>query len=96
MFINNDFIDKLFEVMINNGVNLDSMIIVEEENTPTCFVMTDDNKDQISYFYWGAGKEFASSKVPLEAIQNEVDSCAEQILQIQGHLQRYLKIQIIL
>lgn len=69
--VGGEFIDSLYyKSMINNGVNLDSMIVVEDENTPTCFVMTDDNKDQISYFYWGAGKEFASSKVPLEAIQN--------------------------
>ncbi len=68
--IGEEFIDsQYYKSMVKNGVNLDYMIISKDENTSTCFVMTDCNKDQISYFYWGAGKEFASSKVPLDAIK---------------------------
>jgi sugar/nucleoside kinase (ribokinase family) len=46
------------------GIDVDSMIVVEDETTPTAFVLTNDNKDQISYFYWGAGKSFKESEVP--------------------------------
>ena len=68
--VGQDFMGSAYyNSLIDNGVKIDSMIISEEENTSTCFVMTDDNKDQISYFYWGAGKEFSSSDVPLDAIR---------------------------
>ena len=56
--------------MQNLGIDTDSLIIVPGEATPTAFVLTDDNDDQISYFYWGAAREFAESKVPTSAIKN--------------------------
>lgn len=61
---------QYYNTLIEAGVNLDSLIISKDESTSTCFVMTDDSKDQISYFYWGAGKEFVSSEVPLDAIKS--------------------------
>ena len=61
---------EYYEHMQNLGIDTDSLIVVPGEATPTAFVMTDDNDDQISYFYWGAGKEFAQSKVPAKAIEN--------------------------
>ncbi|KZX10639.1 carbohydrate kinase family protein [Methanobrevibacter filiformis] len=51
-------------------INTDNMIVVEDESTPTAFVLTDKNDDQVSYFYWGAGREFANSKVPQIAFSN--------------------------
>ena len=56
--------DKIY-ITFYNGSN-----IVPGEATPTAFVLTNDNEDQISYFYWGAAREFAESKVPATAIKN--------------------------
>lgn len=50
-------------------VDIQDMIVVEEENTPTAFVMTDSNNDQISYFYWGAARNFRKFHPPVEAIK---------------------------
>ena len=61
---------EYYEQMQNLDVDTDSLIIVPGEATPTAFVLTDDNGDQISYFYWGAAKEFGESKVPNIAIKN--------------------------
>ena len=61
---------EYYEHMQNLGIDTDSLIIVPGEETPTAFVLTDDNDDQISYFYWGAAKEFAQSKVHVKAIEN--------------------------
>ena len=61
---------EYYKQMENLGINTDSLIIVPGEKTPTAFVLTDDNEDQISYFYWGAAQEFAESKVPINAIKD--------------------------
>ena len=61
---------EYYEHMQNLGIDTDSLIIVPGESTPTAFVLTNDNDDQISYFYWGAAREFAESKVPASAIKN--------------------------
>lgn len=65
-FIGSDYYNQM------NNLNIDtsSLIVVENEDTPTAFVLTDAKKDQISYFYWGAGKGFKNSEVPIEAIEN--------------------------
>ena len=59
---------KYAKEMINKGIDIDSMIVVDNETTPTAFVFTNNNNDQISYFYWGAGKNFKNSKTPDKAI----------------------------
>lgn len=59
-----------YKVLKEANVNIDDLIIVENETNPTSFVLTDSNGDQISYFYWGAGKKFESSSVPVKAIKN--------------------------
>ncbi|MDR1721806.1 MAG: carbohydrate kinase family protein [Methanobrevibacter sp.] len=51
------------------NIDIEDMIIVENEKSPTAFVLTNANGDQISYFYWGAGKEFSKSIVPTKAIE---------------------------
>ena len=61
---------EYYEHMQNLGIDTESLIIVPGEETPTAFVLTDDNDDQISYFYWGAAKEFGESKVPVKTIEN--------------------------
>lgn len=53
-----------------NDIDIDSMIVIEEESTPTAFVLTDKNNDQTSYFYWGAGKYFKDAKIPEKTIEN--------------------------
>ena len=55
---------------ICDGIDTESLIFVPGEETPTAFVLTNDNDDQISYFYWGAAKEFSESKVPTKAIKD--------------------------
>jgi len=68
--VGKEFIDSHYHKAMNDmKVDTDDMIISDNENTPTAFVMTNNNGDQISYFYWGAGKEFHDSKVPRESIQ---------------------------
>lgn len=51
-------------------INIDDMIIVGEDKSPTAFVLTDTNDDQIFYFYWGAASRFKESPVPEDAIMN--------------------------
>lgn len=65
-FKNSEYYGKMEDL----GINTESLIIVPGEATPTAFVLTDDNDDQISYFYWGAAKEFEESKVPQKTIEN--------------------------
>lgn len=64
-FIDSDYHNKMKKLKINT----ESMIISEDENTPTAFVLTDDNDDQIFYFYMGAGKKFKTSEVPIKDIK---------------------------
>ena len=59
-----EFIDSHYHKNMQKlGVDTEALIISQEENTPTAFVMTNNNQDQISYFYWGAGKEFHDRKM---------------------------------
>lgn len=65
-----EFIDSHYHKNMQKlGVDTEALIISQEENTPTAFVMTNNNQDQISYFYWGAGKEFHDSEVPREKVK---------------------------
>ena len=65
-----EFIDSPYHKSMQKlGVDTEALIISEEESTPTAFVMTNNNQDQISYFYMGAGKEFHDSEVPREKIR---------------------------
>ena len=65
-FINSDYHENMKKL----DINTDSMIVVEDEDTPTAFVLTDKNQDQIFYFYWGAGKNFKKAKPPKDTIDN--------------------------
>lgn len=60
----------MLKEMINKGIDIDSMIVVDNETTPTAFVFTNSNNDQISYFYLGAGKNFKDSKHQIKLLQN--------------------------
>jgi sugar/nucleoside kinase (ribokinase family) len=54
----------------NNDIDIQDMIVVKDDKTPTAFVLTDNNNDQIFYFYWGAASHFKESKIPYDAIKN--------------------------
>ncbi len=69
--VGGDFTRSEYRRTLNNlGIITEEMIIVEEDMTPTAFVLTDSNNDQISYFYWGAAKNFKISKLPVKSIKN--------------------------
>lgn len=51
------------------SIEIEDMIIIKEEKSPTAFVITNNDNDQISYFYWGAAKYFKESKIPINAIK---------------------------
>lgn len=51
-------------------INIADMIVIENDKTPTAFVLTDENHDQIFYFYWGAATQFKESEVPENAIKD--------------------------
>ena len=69
--VGNEFLDsKCMKKMKEMNIDTSSFIVVKDKKTPTAFVLTNANGDQISYFYWGAAAEFQNSKVPLRAIEN--------------------------
>ncbi len=65
-FVGSEYQEKLRDLDINMGY----LILIEDEKTPTAFVMTDSKNDQISYFYWGAAAYFKDSETPDNAIKN--------------------------
>jgi sugar/nucleoside kinase (ribokinase family) len=68
-FIGSDYQKKLNDLKIDT----ENMIVIDDEKTPTAFVLTDSNNDQISYFYWGAASQFKNSEPPHRTI-NRVDA----------------------
>jgi sugar/nucleoside kinase (ribokinase family) len=69
--VGNDFLGSEYQKKIENlSIDTTDMILIENEKTPTAFVITDSNSDQISYFYWGAAAYFKKSNPPLESILN--------------------------
>jgi sugar/nucleoside kinase (ribokinase family) len=69
--VGGDFIGSDYEsILIDYDVDISSMIRIEDDKTPTAFVLTDSTQDQISYFYWGAASKFKKSKPPEETIMN--------------------------
>jgi sugar/nucleoside kinase (ribokinase family) len=69
--IGEDFEGSDYEsTLYDHDIDIDDMIRIKDDKTPTAFVLTDSNQDQISYFYWGAASQFKNSKPPEEAIMN--------------------------
>lgn len=69
--VGNDFIGSDYHNKLDNlNIDTENMIVIKDEKTPTAFVLTDLNNDQISYFYWGAAVEFKNSDPPYKAIEN--------------------------
>ena len=68
--VGKNFIDSNYHNKLKNmGIDTQNMIVIKDEKTPTAFVLTDSNNDQISYFYWGAASDFKNSEVPYSAIE---------------------------
>ena len=68
--VGNDFTGSMYQNKLRDlGIDTDNMIMIEDEKTPTAFVLTDSNDDQISYFYWGAASQFKNSEPPTKAIK---------------------------
>ena len=69
--IGNDFKNSSYEKeLLEEGIDISDMIISEKANTPTAFVLTNPDDQQMFYFYWGAAEEYDNSEVPKEAINN--------------------------
>ena len=69
--IGKDFACSDYEKEMNEeGIDISNMIISEKANTPTAFVLTNPEDQQMFYFYWGAAAEYENSEVPKEAIDN--------------------------
>lgn len=69
--VGGDFQGSDYQKQLKNfNIDLQDMIVVENDKTPTAFVLTDSNHDQIFYFYWGAATRFKESEVPHKAIKN--------------------------
>lgn len=69
--IGKDFKDSEYEKeMLSAGIDISEMIVSEDANTPTAFVLTNPEDEQMFYFYWGAAKEYESSDTPKNAIDH--------------------------
>ncbi|RAP44312.1 carbohydrate kinase family protein [uncultured Methanosphaera sp.] len=67
--IGKDFKDSDYEqLLLNQGIDISDMIVSEDANTPTAFVLTNPDDEQMFYFYWGAAEKYQTSEVPKEAI----------------------------
>ncbi len=68
--VGNDFPgSKYNKQLLELGIDTEDMIYLENEKTPTAFVLTDSSDDQISYFYWGAAACFKTTDPPYKAIE---------------------------
>lgn len=68
--VGGDFSGSEYQNHLENlKIDIEDMIIVDEDKTPTAFVLTDENDDQIFYFYWGAATRFKEAQVPIDAIR---------------------------
>lgn len=65
-FKNSDYEKELIE----EGIDISDMILSENANTPTAFVLTNPDDQQMFYFYWGAAEEYSKAEVPEKAIDN--------------------------
>ena len=67
--IGKDFEDSDYKKYLNDlNIDISDMIISSNSNTPTAFVLTNPEDEQMFYFYWGAAEMYEKSDVPKEAI----------------------------
>lgn len=69
--IGKDFKDSDYEKYLKElNIDTSDMIVSKDVNTPTAFVLTNPDDEQMFYFYWGAAKMYENSEVPKAAIDN--------------------------
>lgn len=69
--VGKDFKDSDYETYLNQlNIDISDMILSEDANTPTAFVLTNPDDEQMFYFYWGAAEKYKESDIPKEAINN--------------------------
>lgn len=69
--IGKDFEDSDYEKYLNElNIDISDMILSDDTNTPTAFVLTNPQDEQMFYFYWGAAKMYSQSDIPKAAIDN--------------------------
>jgi ribokinase len=67
--IGKDFKDSEYEKYLNElNIDISDMIVSENANTPTAFVLTNPEDEQMFYFYWGAAEMYSESEIPKDAI----------------------------
>ena len=62
--VGDDFAGSDYERWLAELGVVTRFFVVPEKRTPTAFVFTDDQGDQITYFEWGASETFASRDAP--------------------------------
>jgi sugar/nucleoside kinase (ribokinase family) len=68
--VGNDFMESNYRAKLHDlNIDIENMILIEDEKTPTAFVLTDANNDQISYFYWGSAAYFKKYDPPENIIK---------------------------
>lgn len=69
--IGKDFKGSAYEEeLIQENIDISDMILSDKANTPTAFVLTNPDDEQMFYFYWGAAEEYDHADIPEEAIMN--------------------------
>lgn len=69
--IGKDFDGSDYERYLNElDIDISDMILSDDANTPTAFVLTNPDDEQMFYFYWGAAEMYQKSDVPKAAIDN--------------------------
>ena len=67
--IGKDFKDSDYENYLKDlDIDISDMIVSTTANTPTAFVLTNPEDEQMFYFYWGAAEMYEKSDIPKEAI----------------------------
>ncbi|WOF15628.1 carbohydrate kinase family protein [Methanoplanus sp. FWC-SCC4] len=62
--VGNDFFGSEYEKWMNKlGIKKD-FFVVEDKNTPTCYLFNDTEGDQTTVFEWGASEIFKTAKAP--------------------------------
>ncbi|WP_304125353.1 carbohydrate kinase family protein [Methanosphaera cuniculi] len=67
--VGKNFIGSKYESqLIDDGVNIANMIVDDNLNTPTAFVLTNPEDQQMFYFYWGAAEKYSTTPINEAAI----------------------------
>lgn len=62
--VGSDFAGSDYDRWQKNLKITQQFFVVPDAHTPTAFMFTDDAGDQVTYFEWGASRQFASAEAP--------------------------------